>query len=58
VWADLGDRVQTGDETGLMPLGGLVETYVPVGASIRVRAGQAVRAGETVLAILPAPATP
>ena len=53
-WADLGEEVRAGQEIGLMPLGGLVETFVPVAASIRIRAGQTVRAGETVVAMLPA----
>ena len=53
LWPDLEDVLQGGQEIGHLTLGGMVEVYVPCTATICVRAGQAVVAGETILATLP-----
>lgn len=51
-WPDLGDRVSPGQVIGHLPLGGQMELYVPATAKMRVRAGQVMRGGETVIARL------
>ena len=53
LWPDLEDVLQGGQEIGHLTLGGMVKVYVPCTATICVRAGQAVVAGETILATLP-----
>lgn len=52
-WPELGDVVQAGQQIGHLPLGGMVEMYLPATSQILVRPGQRVRAGETILAALP-----
>ena len=54
LWPDLEDALQAGQVIGHLTLGGMVEVYVPCTATIRVRTGQSVVGGETVLATLPA----
>ena len=41
---------------GLIRFGSRVDTYLPVGSTVRVEVGQRTIGGETVLAELPAPA--
>lgn len=53
LWPDLEDALQAGQVIGHLSLGGMVEVYVPCTATVRVRSGQSVVAGETVLATLP-----
>ena len=48
-----GQRVCHGDRFGIIRFGSRVDVYLPAGAIVRVRAGQKVRAGETVLAEFP-----
>lgn len=54
LWPDLEDALQGGQTVGHLTLGGTVEVYVPCTATIRVRAGQPVVGGKTILATLPA----
>jgi phosphatidylserine decarboxylase len=48
-WPDLGDQVKPGQVIGHLPLGGHMELYVPARTQVKVRAGQALRGGETVM---------
>ena len=52
LWPDLEDALQAGQVIGHLSLGGMVEVYVPCTATIRVRTGQSVVGGETILATL------
>jgi len=45
-----GQRVCRGDRFGIIRFGSRLDIYLPDGASVRVREGQRVKAGETVLA--------
>jgi phosphatidylserine decarboxylase len=49
-----GQDVALGERFGLIRFGSRAEVYLPIGTSLAVRVGQAVVAGETVLAQLPA----
>ena len=48
-----GQAVAAGERFGLIRFGSRAEVYVPAGTAFEVTVGQAVRAGETVLARLP-----
>lgn len=52
-WPELSDRVVRGEVMGHLPLGGVVQIYLPASAVVQVQRGQRVRGGETVLALLP-----
>jgi phosphatidylserine decarboxylase len=45
-----GERVRQGERYGMIMLGSRVDLYCPVEAQIKVRVGQAVKAGETIIA--------
>jgi phosphatidylserine decarboxylase len=47
-----GDRVDRGDKIGLIRFGSRVETILPANAVLRVRVGEMVKGGETVIAEL------
>ena len=47
-----GAEVQAGDRYGVMKFGSRMDVFLPLGAEIRVRVGEMVRAGETVIAML------
>jgi phosphatidylserine decarboxylase len=47
-----GTRVQAGDRYGIMKFGSRMDVFVPVTAELRVSPGDAVRGGETVIAVL------
>jgi phosphatidylserine decarboxylase len=47
-----GQRVSRGDRFGLIRFGSRLDVYLPEAAQIRVRPGERVRAGETILAAL------
>jgi phosphatidylserine decarboxylase len=49
-----GDRLGAGDRIGLMKFGSRMDVFVPLSATITVRPGDRVRAGETVIARLAA----
>jgi phosphatidylserine decarboxylase len=48
-----GDSVHTGERFGVMKFGSRMDVFLPPSASLLVRVGQTVRAGETRLATLP-----
>jgi phosphatidylserine decarboxylase len=48
-----GARVTAGQRFGVMKFGSRIDVYVPPGSSLRVRPGDRVRSGESVLAVLP-----
>ena len=50
-----GEIVRQGDRMGLMKFSSRMDVFLPPGSAIRVREGQAVVAGVTPLAELPAP---
>ncbi len=49
-----GESVEQGARMGLMQFGSRLDVFVPSGSSLRVRVGDSVVAGETVMAELPA----
>lgn len=48
-----GQRICRGDRFGIIRFGSRLEVYLPHGSRVVARAGQTVRAGETVLAEFP-----
>lgn len=48
-----GARVEAGQRFGVMKFGSRVDLYLPPGTELKVRPGDRVRSGETVLAVLP-----
>ena len=53
-WLEPGDRVTRGRRFGLIRFGSRVDIYLPLDAELKIGVGEKVRAGETVLAKLPA----
>jgi phosphatidylserine decarboxylase len=51
--ADPGHKVEAGQRLGLIRFGSRVDCIVPATAELRVRRGQAVRGGTTVLGVMP-----
>jgi phosphatidylserine decarboxylase len=49
-WVAAGDEVARGDRLGLIQFGSRVEIYLPLSANIRVKLGDKVVGGETVIA--------
>jgi phosphatidylserine decarboxylase len=47
-----GAEVRTGDRFGIMKFGSRMDVFVPVTATITVKVGEAVRGGETIIAVL------
>jgi phosphatidylserine decarboxylase len=47
-----GDMLERGQRVGLMKFGSRMDVFLPVDAELRVRVGDRVVGGETVLAIL------
>ena len=47
-----GAEVRAGDRFGIMKFGSRMDVFVPLSATIRVGVGDAVRGGETVIAVL------
>ncbi len=56
-YVEEGERVDQGDRIGLIRFGSRVEAYLPADARLLVRPGDRVRAGLTVIARTPTPAT-
>ena len=52
-----GQWLQPGERIGLMKFGSRMDVFVPVTAELKVKAGESVRAGITVIAILESPAS-
>ena len=50
-WIDVGDDVTRGDRISLIQFGSRVDVYLPHSAKIKIRLGDKVVGGETVLAI-------
>jgi phosphatidylserine decarboxylase len=50
--AKTGDQVRAGDRYGIMKFGSRMDVFIPVTAEIRVKVGQSVRGGETIIAVL------
>ncbi|HTK29334.1 MAG TPA: phosphatidylserine decarboxylase [Vicinamibacterales bacterium] len=49
---EAGATVNAGDRFGIMKFGSRMDVFVPPGADLRVRVGDMVRGGETVIAVL------
>ena len=47
-----GAEVRAGERFGIMKFGSRMDVFVPADAEIRVKVGDAVRGGETVIAVL------
>jgi phosphatidylserine decarboxylase len=52
-YAERGDRFQRGERIGLIRFGSRVELFVPEGVDLRVRPGDRVQGGSTILARFP-----
>jgi phosphatidylserine decarboxylase len=50
--AQMGETVRAGDRYGIMKFGSRMDIFLPPAAAIKVQVGQAVRGGETVIAVL------
>ena len=47
-----GAEVRAGERLGIMKFGSRMDVFVPLSATITVKVGEAVRGGETVIAVL------
>ncbi len=47
-----GDEVRAGDRYGVMKFGSRMDVYLPLSAELRIKPGDVVRGGETVIAVL------
>lgn len=52
-WVDEGKRLTGGELIGIIKFGSGTELYIPAGSQVLVKKGDKVRAGETVMGILP-----
>lgn len=48
-WVGEGDRVERGERYGLIRFGSRMDTFLPLGSSIRVAVGDRVKGGESIL---------
>ena len=48
----VGTEVHAGDRYGVMKFGSRMDVFLPVGAELRVKVGDTVRGGETIIAVL------
>lgn len=48
-----GDELEQGEEFGFIRFGSRVDTYIPLDAEVKVKIGEHVKGGQTVLAVLP-----
>jgi phosphatidylserine decarboxylase len=53
-----GDLVERGERIGMMKFGSRMDVVLPAGSKVRVKVGQRVQGGSTVLAQLPEPVMP
>lgn len=51
--AKTGDEVMAGQEIGIIKFGSRVDLFLPLGSTVKVKVGDHVRCGETILALLP-----
>ena len=51
-YTQTGDHLKAGDIFGLIKFGSRVDLYVPVDSNIRVKIGDSVRAGKTIVGVL------
>ncbi|HWY50025.1 MAG TPA: phosphatidylserine decarboxylase family protein [Chthoniobacterales bacterium] len=51
-WADVGDELSKGDRFGMIRFGSRTEVYLPLTASVLVKAGEHVAGGSTIIARL------
>lgn len=51
-WAQPGEEVEAGERLGLIQFGSRVDLYLPLRAEVRVKTGDHVRGGETIVAAL------
>jgi phosphatidylserine decarboxylase len=47
-----GAEVRAGDRYGVMKFGSRMDVFLPIGSELRVKVGEAVRGGETIIAVL------
>lgn len=52
-WLSEGERVGRGERYGLIRFGSRMDLYMPVGTLVRVKAGDRVTGGESVIGVLP-----
>ena len=52
----VGDKVERGQRMGLIKFGSRVDVLIPAEAKLRVKVGQRVKGGSSVLAVMPEPA--
>ncbi len=52
-WLSEGERVERGERYGLIRFGSRMDLYMPVGTLVRVKAGDRVMGGESVIGVLP-----
>lgn len=52
-WSKLGDEVRRGERFGMIRFGSRTEIYLPLEAELRVKIGDRVKGGETIIAFLP-----
>jgi len=52
-WLSEGERVERGERYGLIRFGSRMDLYVPAGTQVRVKAGDRVTGGETIIGVLP-----
>jgi len=52
-WADVGDELKKGERFGMIRFGSRTEVYLPLSATVVVKAGEHVAGGSTIIARLP-----
>ena len=52
-WLSEGERVARGERYGLIRFGSRLDLYLPVGTQVRVKAGDRVTGGESIIGVLP-----
>ncbi|MEG6615568.1 phosphatidylserine decarboxylase family protein [Peptococcaceae bacterium 1198_IL3148] len=52
-WVDVGDQLERGERFGLIKFGSCTELFLPLQTELRVKAGDKVRGGETIIGRLP-----
>lgn len=52
-WLSEGERVARGERYGLIRFGSRMDLYMPVGTQVRVKAGDRVTGGESIIGVLP-----